>query len=97
MTSPDTMTFKLAWKRTVRTLLDKVDLLLSPTAPVGAPLIEDGKSLYDSTRDLVRNTYCGALGNIPRLSVPGDVTRAGIPIGCAFQKHIDFHLRVPLS
>lgn len=110
----DAMTFKLAWKRTLRTVFDDVDVLLSPTAPVGAPLIEDGKSLYDSTRDLVRNTYCGALGNIPGLSVPCGFTRAGMPIGlqleaawdhepllfragCAFQKHTDFHLRVPPS
>lgn len=77
----EAMTFKLAWKNELRRIFRSVDLLLSPTAPVGAPPIEDGKSLYDSTRDLVRNTYCGALGNIPGLSVPCGFTRAGLPIG----------------
>lgn len=77
----EAMTFKVAWKHALRTLFSTVDILLSPTAPVAAPLIEDGKSLYDSTRDLVRNTYCGALGNIPGLSVPCGSTRAGLPIG----------------
>lgn len=77
----EAMTFKAAWKRALRTIFRDVDIILSPTAPVGAPPIEDGKSLYDSTRDLVRNTYCGALGNIPGLSVPCGFTREGLPVG----------------
>lgn len=77
----EAMRFKMQWKRSLKHLFDEVDLLLSPTAPDGAPPIEDGKSLFDATMDMTRNTYGGALAHIPGLSVPCGFTRAGLPIG----------------
>jgi len=77
----EAMAFKRRWKSELRALFSKVDILLSPTAPVGAPLIDDGKSLLQATQDMTKNTYAGAFGNIPGLSMPCGFTSDGLPIG----------------
>ena len=62
-------------------LFGEIDILLSPTAPVGGPPIEDGSSLLEATRAMTKNTYAGAFGHLPGLSVPCGRTRLGLPIG----------------
>jgi aspartyl-tRNA(Asn)/glutamyl-tRNA(Gln) amidotransferase subunit A len=37
--------------------------------------------LLEATKDATRNTYAGALGQIPGLSVPCGFTSDGLPIG----------------
>lgn len=73
--------FKRQWQLELRTLFSRIDILASPASPVVAPLIEEGGSLYEVTRDLTRNTYAGALGGIPGLSVPCGTSSEGMPIG----------------
>ncbi|CAM4007915.1 Glutamyl-tRNA(Gln) amidotransferase subunit A [Bordetella tumbae] len=73
--------FRLVWRRTLAALFADVDILLSPTAPWTAPVIDDGASLLEATKASTRNTYAGALASIPGLSVPCGLTAAGMPIG----------------
>lgn len=73
--------FARQWQFTLRQLFVGVDMLLSPTTPVAAPPIEDGLNLLEATRSATRNTYAGALGRIPGLSVPCGLTPEGLPIG----------------
>src|SRR5690606_29001342 len=73
--------FKRQWQLELRTLFSRIDILASPASPVVAPLIEEGGSLYEVTRDLTRNTYAGALGGTPGLSGPCGTSSEGMPIG----------------
>jgi len=75
------MAFRFRWKRSLRHLFDSIDLLLSPTAPTGAPPIEDGASLLEATKAVTQNTYAGAYASIPGLSLPCGFTPDGLPIG----------------
>ena len=43
--------------------------------------MEEDKSLLQATKDATRNTYAGALGQIPGLSIPCGFTSDGLPIG----------------
>ncbi len=79
------MAFRREWGHTMRGLFDQVDLLLSPTAPSGAPVIDDGQSLLEATRSATKNTYGGAFAELPSLSVPCGLTREGLPIGVHFE------------
>lgn len=65
----------------MRGVFSQVDLLLSPTSPLAAPLIEDGANLLEATKAVTRNTYAGALASLPGLSVPCGFTPDGLPIG----------------
>jgi aspartyl-tRNA(Asn)/glutamyl-tRNA(Gln) amidotransferase subunit A len=69
------------WRRSLARLFDNVDVLLSPTVHVPVPTIDDGKSLHQATRDATRNTYAGAFGQIPGLSVPCGFSDDGLPVG----------------
>jgi aspartyl-tRNA(Asn)/glutamyl-tRNA(Gln) amidotransferase subunit A len=69
------------WRLALRRLFADVDLLLSPTTPTQAPPIEDGHNLLEATRAATRNTYAGALGGIPGLSLPCGLTPDGLPVG----------------
>ena len=73
--------FRREWGHTMHGLFQQVDLLLSPTAPSGAPPIEDGQSLLEATRSATKNTYGGAFAELPSLSMPCGLTRDGLPIG----------------
>jgi aspartyl-tRNA(Asn)/glutamyl-tRNA(Gln) amidotransferase subunit A len=68
------------WKRTLRHLFDDVDILASPTILDEAPPIEDGQSLGAATLAVTRNTYSGAFGAIPGLSLPNGVSKNGMPL-----------------
>ncbi|KQP14221.1 amidase [Pseudorhodoferax sp. Leaf267] len=77
----EAMAFRNRWRLQLRGVFAQVDMLLSPTTPAGAPLIEDGNNLLEATRAVTRNTYAGALAGIPGLSVPCGFTGLGMPIG----------------
>ncbi len=73
--------FKETWQRTLKRMFTDHDLLLTPTLPHLPPPIEDNQSLSEATTRVAANTYVGALGALPGLSVPCGVSRDGLPIG----------------
>ncbi|MFP6746509.1 MAG: amidase [Alphaproteobacteria bacterium] len=70
-----------AWQRTMATLFQDIDILVSPTTPAPPPPIEEDKSLLEATRDASRNTYAGGFGAYPGLSLPCGFDGDGLPIG----------------
>lgn len=75
------LAFRNQWRLQLRQVFAQVDIMLSPTAPAGAPMIDDGANLLEATKAVTRNTYAGALASIPGLSVPCGFTATGMPIG----------------
>ncbi|MEM6498361.1 MAG: amidase, partial [Pseudomonadota bacterium] len=73
--------FKETWQRTLKRLFADHDVLLTPTLPHPPPPIEDNQSLSEATTRVAANTYVGALGALPGLSIPCGVSRGGLPIG----------------
>jgi aspartyl-tRNA(Asn)/glutamyl-tRNA(Gln) amidotransferase subunit A len=69
------------WKLELVYIFNSVDIILSPTLPTLVPTVEEDKSLLEATKDATRNTYSGALGQIPGLSIPCGFTSDGLPIG----------------
>jgi len=69
------------WKHHLGRLFDDVDVLLSPTAHTAVPAVEGGPDLLALTRACTRNTYAGAFGQLPGLSVPCGFGGDGMPIG----------------
>jgi len=70
-----------AWCRTLEGVFSEVDLIVSPASPTVAPSIDDNRTLFEATRAVTQNTYAGAFGRIPGLSVPCGVSPEGLPIG----------------
>jgi aspartyl-tRNA(Asn)/glutamyl-tRNA(Gln) amidotransferase subunit A len=77
----DAMRAREMWKLELANVFSSVDIILSPTLPTLVPPVEEDKSLLEATKDATRNTYAGALGQIPGLSVPCGFTSDGLPIG----------------
>lgn len=69
------------WRQGLAALFRDIDILATPTALADPPLIDDGKSLLQTTAAYTQTTYPGAFGGLPGLSVPCGVSRAGLPIG----------------
>lgn len=69
------------WCRVLQGVFGKVDVLLSPASPTVAPLIDDDRTLFEATRAVTLNTYAGAFGRLPGLSVPCGFSPEGLPIG----------------
>ena len=69
------------WCRTLEGVFQEVDVILSPASLTVAPLIEDNRSLFEATRAVTQNTYAGAFGRLPGLSVPCGFSKEGMPIG----------------
>jgi aspartyl-tRNA(Asn)/glutamyl-tRNA(Gln) amidotransferase subunit A len=72
---------KEAWQRMLARTFRDHDVILTPTLPHPPPPIEDNRSLYEATLRVGANTYAGALGAIPGLSIPCGVTTGGLSIG----------------
>ena len=72
---------KETWQRTLTRLFRDNDILLTPTMPHLPPPIEDNQTLYEATLRVGANTYAGALGSLPGLSVPCGFSAGGLPIG----------------
>jgi aspartyl-tRNA(Asn)/glutamyl-tRNA(Gln) amidotransferase subunit A len=77
--------FRESWRKALRDLFACTDILLFPSAPYPAPLIEDGVHLEDATRHATRFTYGGGFAGNPGLSLPCGLTRAGLPIGALLE------------
>ncbi len=69
------------WNRTVDRILEQVDVILTPTAPITAPSIEESGDMLSTTHHLTRFTYLFSWSGLPGLSVPCGFTEAGMPIG----------------
>jgi aspartyl-tRNA(Asn)/glutamyl-tRNA(Gln) amidotransferase subunit A len=69
----------------IRKVFDNVDVLVTPTTPVPAPLIAELKHNPDLLRPreilLLRNTRPANVWGLPAISVPCGFTSAGLPIG----------------
>jgi aspartyl-tRNA(Asn)/glutamyl-tRNA(Gln) amidotransferase subunit A len=77
--------FRENWRKALRDLFASADILLFPSAPYPASLIEDGLHLEDATRYATRFTYGGGLAGNPGLSLPCGFTRTGLPIGALLE------------
>lgn len=77
----EAMQFRNMLRLGLRNVFSNVDVMLTPTAPAGAPVIEDGANLLQATKAVTRNTYAGAFASLPGLSVPCGFTQKGLPIG----------------
>ena len=68
------------WRHTLARLFDGIDILASPTITDEPPPIEDGRTLLKATASVTQNTYCGAFGQLPGLSVPNGQSRGGLSL-----------------
>ncbi|MFM9994111.1 MAG: amidase [Burkholderiaceae bacterium] len=69
------------WCSKLTELWDQVDMLVSPTCPSVAPHVLEDRNLFEATRSVSRNTYAGAFGRIPGISLPCGFSAEGLPIG----------------
>ena len=67
-------------RRRFEHLFADYDVLLTPTTPIAAPLIE-GTDAIEQSRRLTRFTSTFNLAGLPALSLPCGFTRSGLPIG----------------
>ena len=98
-------------KRRLELLFDEYDVLLLPTTPIPAPVLE-GENALERARQLTRFTAPFNLTGLPALSVPCGFTKEGLPIGLqiisrawneagvlrsgyAFQQATEWHTKKP--
>jgi aspartyl-tRNA(Asn)/glutamyl-tRNA(Gln) amidotransferase subunit A len=69
----------------IKKIFEQIDVLVTPTTPIPAPLIADLKKDPDSLRPceirLLRNTRPANVWGLPAISLPCGFTNAGLPIG----------------
>ena len=68
------------WRRTMTTVLETVDLVLTPTAATTAPRTADSETVATTAR-LTRLTHPFSVAGMPALSMPCGMTESGLPIG----------------
>jgi aspartyl-tRNA(Asn)/glutamyl-tRNA(Gln) amidotransferase subunit A len=72
-------------RRDIKEIFEKVDVLVTPTTPIPAPLIADLRKDPDSLRPreilLLRNTRPANVWGLPAISLPCGFTNTGLPIG----------------
>ena len=69
------------WNRVIDRALQDVDVILTPTTPRAAPLIESSTDMLATTHHLTRFTYLFSWSGLPGLSIPCGFTAEGLPIG----------------
>ena len=69
------------WNRAIDRALQEVDVILTPTTPRAAPLIESSTDMLATTHHLTRFTYLFSWSGLPGLSIPCGFTADGLPIG----------------
>ena len=69
------------WNRVLERAMEEVDVILTPTSPVTAPLIRDSADMLSITHHITRFTYLFSWAGMPGLSLPCGFTTAGMPIG----------------
>jgi Asp-tRNA(Asn)/Glu-tRNA(Gln) amidotransferase A subunit family amidase len=68
------------WAEDMERHFDGLDLLLTPTIPVGAPLAV-GADTVETTNAVVPYTFLFAFAHVPALSLPCVTGAAGAPVG----------------
>jgi len=72
-------------RRSIRAVFSDVDVLVTPTMPMPAPLIANLKAHPDALRPaelkLLRNTRPFNVWGLPAISIPCGFTQSGLPIG----------------
>jgi aspartyl-tRNA(Asn)/glutamyl-tRNA(Gln) amidotransferase subunit A len=98
-------------KRQLEILFDEHDVLLLPTTPITAPVLE-GEDALERARQLTRFTAPFNLAGLPALTVPCGFTKENLPIGLqlvsrawneagvlragyTFQQATEWHIRKP--
>ena len=72
------------FRQRLRHLFGKVDAILSPSTPHGAPKAvagEEGEAWFETIRRLTRFTYAWSFAGVPALSLPCGIDRDGMPLG----------------
>ena len=69
------------WNRVIDRALQDVDVILTPTTPGAAPLVESSTDMLATTHHLTRFTYLFSWPGLPGLSIPCGFTAEGLPIG----------------
>ncbi len=69
------------WRRDLREMFKDVDLLLTPTTPIVAPLREASADMVETTQALARFTVGIGCAGLPALTLPCGFGEAGMPIG----------------
>lgn len=69
------------WNRVIDRTLQEVDVIVTPTTPRVAPLIEKSADMLTTTHHLTRFTYLFSWAGLPGLSIPCGFSADGLPIG----------------
>lgn len=73
-----------SFRQRLRQVLGRVDALLTPTLPIGAPIAEtglEGDAWFRTVRQITRYTFWGAFAGVPSMSVPCGFDANGMPLG----------------
>jgi len=69
------------WRRDLREMFKDVDLVLTPTTPIVAPLRKASADMVETTQALARFTVGIGCAGLPAISLPCGFGEAGMPIG----------------
>ena len=69
------------WRRDLRDMFKEVDLLLTPTTPIVAPMRKGSADMVETTQALARFTVGIGCAGLPALTLPCGFGEAGMPIG----------------